>query len=78
MDIAAADVAFGIVCSYFGIGIVGAREVEAWEFAARHRHWHVGRGLTTITMGAHTELIDPYIAANVDIDGFTSDRLALR
>ena len=77
VDIAAADVAFSIVVSYCGIGIIGSGEVEAWVFAPRHRHRHVGGGLATVTMGAHTELIDPYIAANVDIDGFTSDGLAL-
>ena len=68
MEIAPADVAFGTVCSYVSIGIVGAREVEAWELASSHRHRHVGRGLTTIAMGTQTKLIDPHVAAHMNVD----------
>ena len=77
MDIATADVAFGVVGSHVGISLVGSCEVEARELAARHRHGYMGCGLAAITMGAHAELFDPHIAADVDVDSFTGYCLAL-
>ena len=78
MDIAAADVAFGVVCTYRSISLVGSCEVEARELASRHRHRHVGSGLFAVAVGAHAELFDPHVATHMYVDGLAGDGLALR
>ena len=78
VDVAAADVAFGVVCTHLSIGLVGPCEVEARELAPRHRHRHVGCRLIAVAVGAHAELLDPHVATHMYVDGLASDGLALR
>ncbi len=77
MEITAADVTFSIVSSYCGIGIIRSREVETRELTACYRHRHMGRGLASIAVGTHAELLNPHVATHMDVDGFTSYSLAL-
>ena len=77
MEIAAADVAFGIVWSYISICIVGSREIESWEFTSCYRYWYMRCGLATIAMGSQSKGVNPHVATHMDVDGFSRDILAL-
>ena len=73
MEVSTADIAFGIVGSFSSILIVGSREVKTREFSSCYRYWYMGRGPATVTVGAHSKLIDPNVAAHMDIDNLSID-----
>ena len=62
-EVSTADVALSIICSDCSIGIIGSSEVKTFIFTSCYRDRNVRRGLTTITMGAHTEFLNPYVTA---------------